>query len=40
MREIEHLGKLVRATRKSQQLIQKQLAGITGVGVRFIRELE
>lgn len=40
MRKVEHLGKLVRDTRKSQKLTQEQLAAATGVGVRFIRELE
>ena len=40
MSKIEHLGKLVRNTRKSQKLTQEQLAATTGVGVRFIRELE
>lgn len=37
---IEDLGKIIRQTRKSQKLTQQQLAGICGVGVRFIRELE
>lgn len=40
MGKVEHLGKLVRHTRKSHKLTQEQLAAITGVGVRFIRELE
>ncbi len=40
MGKIEHLGRLVRGTRKSQKLTQEQLAATTGVGVRFIRELE
>lgn len=34
------LGTLVRAERKSQKLTQEQLAGLAGVGVRFLRELE
>ncbi|UVC12338.1 helix-turn-helix transcriptional regulator (plasmid) [Rhizobium sp. TH2] len=34
------LGMLIRAERKSQSLTQEQLAGIAGVGVRFVRELE
>lgn len=34
------LGVLIRDTRKAQGLTQEQLAGICGVGVRFIRELE
>ena len=37
---IEKLGKIVRQTRKEQGLTQEQLSAITGVGVRFIRELE
>jgi len=43
MRAVEDtktLGELVRAERKSQQLTQEQLAGLAGVGVRFVRELE
>ena len=34
------LGLLIRAERKAQKLTQEQLAGLTGVGVRFVRELE
>ncbi|MGB2464579.1 MAG: type II toxin-antitoxin system Y4mF family antitoxin [Candidatus Puniceispirillaceae bacterium] len=34
------LGMLIRQTRKQQRLTQEQLAASTGVGVRFIRELE
>lgn len=34
------LGQLIRTERKPQQLTQEQLAGIAGVGVRFVRELE
>lgn len=34
------LGQLIRAERKRQQLTQEQLAGVAGVGVRFVRELE
>jgi y4mF family transcriptional regulator len=33
-------GAMVRAERKSQKLTQEQLAGLAGVGVRFLRELE
>jgi y4mF family transcriptional regulator len=33
-------GLLIRAERKAQNLTQEQLAGLTGVGVRFVRELE
>ena len=38
--DTEKLGALIRSTRKAQRLTQEQLAGICGVGVRFIRELE
>jgi y4mF family transcriptional regulator len=38
--DTETFGALVRAERKSQQLTQEQLAGLAGVGVRFVRELE
>lgn len=34
------LGYLIRSERKAQRLTQEQLAGLTGVGVRFVRELE
>lgn len=34
------LGSLIRSTRKSQGLTQEQLAAASGVGIRFIRELE
>ena len=34
------LGQLIRTERKAQHLTQEQLAGLTGVGVRFVRELE
>jgi y4mF family transcriptional regulator len=34
------LGQLIRKERKAQGLTQEQLAGLTGVGVRFVRELE
>ena len=33
-------GLLIRDERKAQKLTQEQLAGLTGVGVRFVRELE
>ena len=36
----KEIGKLVRKYRKSQKLLQRQLAGVTGVGERFIIELE
>lgn len=38
--KIEKLGHIVKRTRKEQGLTQEQLAATTGVGVRFIRELE
>jgi y4mF family transcriptional regulator len=34
------LGGIVRAARKAQGLRQDQLAGVSGVGLRFIVELE
>lgn len=34
------LGALIRAERKSQGLTQEQLAALSGVGIRFVRELE
>lgn len=34
------LGLLIRKERKAQRLTQEQLAALTGVGVRFVRELE
>jgi y4mF family transcriptional regulator len=34
------LGLVIRQERKAQGLTQEQLAGLTGVGVRFVRELE
>jgi y4mF family transcriptional regulator len=39
-KKTQKLGELIRAKRKEQDLTQEQLAGISGVGVRFIRELE
>ena len=36
----EQIGALVRQHRKDQKLTQKELAGLSGVGVRFISELE
>lgn len=38
--KIEKLGHIVKRTRKAQGLTQEQLAATTGIGVRFIRELE
>ncbi len=38
--DTKSLGLLIRQERKSQKLTQEQLAGLTGVGVRFVRELE
>lgn len=36
----QSLGLLIQRERRSQGLTQAQLAGLTGVGVRFLRELE
>ena len=40
MNRTEQLGQRVRDTRKKQKLTQAQLAASTGVGLRFLRELE
>ncbi len=37
---ISTVGELIRGTRKSQGLTQKQLTMVSGVGLRFLRELE
>lgn len=37
---IQKLGARVKKARKEQGLTQEQLAATTGVGVRFVRELE
>lgn len=37
---IRSLGQAIRRARKQQGLTQMQLAGVAGVGLRFIRELE
>ena len=34
------MGKLIRATRKKAKLTQAELAAASGIGERFIRELE
>ena len=36
----QEIGQLVRRVRKIQRLTQTELAGVTGVGVRFIVDLE
>jgi y4mF family transcriptional regulator len=36
----QSLGVLIRAERKTQGLTQEQLAALSGVGIRFVRELE
>ncbi|MEM7256179.1 MAG: helix-turn-helix domain-containing protein [Pseudomonadota bacterium] len=38
--DTQQLGLLIRTERKRQSLTQEQLAALTGVGVRFVRELE
>lgn len=38
--DCKRFGHLIREERKAQKLTQEQLAGLTGVGVRFVRELE
>jgi y4mF family transcriptional regulator len=36
----KELGALIRQERNAQHLTQEQFAGLSGVGVRFLRELE
>nr|WP_319514389.1 type II toxin-antitoxin system Y4mF family antitoxin [uncultured Cohaesibacter sp.] len=36
----DELGNLIRDERKRQKLTQEQLAALSGVGIRFVRELE
>ena len=36
----KEIGKLVRKYRKSQKLLKKDVGGLTGVGERFMIELE
>ena len=38
--KIEKLGRMVKTARKEQGLTQEQRTAVSGVGVRFIRELE
>ena len=38
--DIKSLGVLIHDTRKAQELTQEQLSAVSGVGIRFIRELE
>ena len=38
--DIKTLGLLVRNERKTQRLTQAELAALTGVGIRFVREFE
>ena len=38
--DTSELGELIRETRKSQGLTQADLAGLTGVGLRFISDVE
>jgi transcriptional regulator with XRE-family HTH domain len=38
MTKIQKLGQIVRTTRKEQGLTQEQLAAVSGVGVRFVRD--
>jgi y4mF family transcriptional regulator len=38
--DAKDLGNSIRRARKSQGLTQEQLASTSGVGVRFVRELE
>lgn len=38
--KIQKVGKIVRKARKEQGLTQSQLVAVSGVGIRFLRELE
>lgn len=38
--QFEHLGDFVRGLRLQRGYTQRQLAGVSGVGVRFLSELE
>jgi y4mF family transcriptional regulator len=38
--DVEDLGRVVRDARKEQGLTQEDLAGLTGVGRRFVSDLE
>jgi HTH-type transcriptional regulator / antitoxin HipB len=38
--DVKRLGEIVRYARKTQKLTQEEAAGITGVGRRFIVDLE
>lgn len=40
IKDTKSLGMLIRQERNQQGLTQEQLAGVIGVGVRFLRELE
>jgi y4mF family transcriptional regulator len=40
LNDTKGLGAILRKARKAQGLTQEQLAGLTGVGPRFVRELE
>lgn len=40
IKDSEELGRLIRQERKAQGLTQMELAALTGVGLRFLRELE
>lgn len=40
LRSAQDFGKLIRDTRKTNNVTQKELAAACGTGIRFIRELE
>jgi y4mF family transcriptional regulator len=40
VKDTEQFGTAIRRERKAQKLTQEELAAISGVGVRFLRELE
>ncbi|NDH08779.1 MAG: transcriptional regulator [Gammaproteobacteria bacterium] len=40
IQNIQDLAKVIKSTRKKQRMTQTELAGISGLGRRFISELE
>ena len=40
LKSSKDIGELVRKTRKSHKITQKELAAASGTGIRFVQELE
>ncbi|SAH91951.1 transcriptional regulator [Bordetella ansorpii] len=40
VRDVGDIGRIIQATRKSQQMTQRDIAGLAGLGNRFVVELE